>query len=53
VSNEPSEAVDQPNEAPAIDPVDRVPALTPIRILAADDDLFCIDDACAPPEHAR
>lgn len=47
------ESLDAPVGAPIIPPLDLLPGSPPIRILAADDDLVCIDDACAPANAAN
>ena len=46
------ESLDARVGAPVIDPLDRLPGPPPIRILADDDDLVCIDEACAPANAA-
>ena len=54
VSNEQvPESLDAPVGAPVIDSLDRLPGAPPIRILADDVDLVCIDDACAPANAAN
>jgi hypothetical protein len=53
VSNEQrTESVDAPMGARRLEADDRLPSPPAIRILAADDDLVCIDDACAPADAA-
>ena len=54
VSNEHGPEADAPaSGAPPIDASEHVASTPSVRILAADDDLVCIDDACAPVEPAR
>jgi hypothetical protein len=53
VNNEPTPATIEPADEvrPEVPEPDVAPP--PLRILAADADLVCVDDACAPPDATR